>query len=102
MIRIRGTVGYTDGSERAFETGNAALTKVTPGAVELDVVAWLYRHGQQVKKWTTKSVSTAPVTHAPYAHFRDLAEPEGLAAQFASARTEARPAREADLPAKRL
>ena len=57
---------------KGAETDDAALARVTPGSVELDVVAWLDRRGQQVKKWTTKSVATAPVSHAPYAHFRDL------------------------------
>ena len=60
-----------DALQRA-EADDASLAKVTLGAVELDVVAWLDRRGEQVRKWTTKSVATALVPHASYTHFRDL------------------------------
>ncbi len=40
---------------------------------ELDVVIWLDRAGQQVRKWTTKHQITGPTSHATFAHYHALA-----------------------------
>jgi hypothetical protein len=45
---------------------------VTPGSLELDVVAWVDLAGDQKQKWTTKQEVTAYASHRPFQHFRDL------------------------------
>ncbi len=42
------------------------------GSLELDIVAWVNRDGQQVQKWTTKTVVTTLTSHRSFDHFRNL------------------------------
>jgi hypothetical protein len=53
---------------RAAETNHG----ITPGSIELDVVAWLDRSGIQQQKWSTKAAVTTLVSHKGSIHLGNL------------------------------
>lgn len=44
--------------------------KVSPGALELDVIVWVNKAGLQSEKWTTKRQITGQISQAVFEHFR--------------------------------